>query len=135
MTVTFVIPGIPVGKKRPRFARRGNFVKTYQPADDARRENLVALAYREAAGNLPPHDGPVIISLAAVFVPPQSWSKKRRADPGHKTTKPDLDNIAKSVLDGLNGVAFIDDARIVAINAGKRFGERNEIVVTIERIG
>jgi Holliday junction resolvase RusA-like endonuclease len=113
----------------------GKFVRTYQPKEDAARESLVALAYRGAAGGMAPHTGPVAIAVEAVFIPPQSWSKKRQLDPGHKTTKPDLDNIVKSVLDGLNGIAFVDDSQIDRIDARKRFGDRNEIVVSMERIG
>ncbi|MDR1518959.1 MAG: RusA family crossover junction endodeoxyribonuclease, partial [Planctomycetota bacterium] len=78
MTVTFVVPGVPAGKMRPRFARMGKFVRTYQPAEDARRENLIALAYRQAAGEAPPHDGPISLSIVAFFTPPASWSGKRR---------------------------------------------------------
>ena len=132
MRVTFSIPGVPVGKKRPRFARIGKHVRTYQPADDARRENLVALAFREAAGNAVPHVGPVAVAITAVFVPPQSWSAKRKANPGAKTSRPDLDNIAKSCLDGLNGLAFADDSMIVRLTAEKRYGGRNEIVIDLD---
>lgn len=134
MKITFSVPGVPRGKKRPRFARRGKYVTAYQPTDDARRENLIALAYREAAGSLAPHTGPIAITVEAIFIPPMSWSKKRRADPGPKTSKPDVDNLTKSVLDGLNGLAFVDDAQVVRLVAGKRFGDVNEVVVSIERI-
>ena len=106
----------------------------YQDKTDARRENLIALAYREAAGKSAPHTGAVVVAIEAVFVPPQSWSSKRKADPGHKVTKPDVDNIAKSVLDGLNGLAFTDDSQIVRLEAGKRFGDRNEIIVMLDLI-
>ena len=95
----------------------------------------MALAYREAAGNIPPHDGPVAILMTAVFLPPQSWSKKKKNDPGPKVSKPDLDNIAKSVLDGLNGIAFVDDSQIIRIHAEKKFGDRNVIVVVVKREG
>lgn len=135
MKITFSIPGVPAGKRRPRFARMGEFVRTYQPKEDARRENLIALAYREAAADMPLHDGPVEIDIEAVYVPPQSWSQRKKLNPGPKTSKPDLDNVVKSVLDGLNGVAFADDSQIVRQSARKRYGAANEIIVIIERIG
>ncbi len=135
MKITFSIPGIPTGKRRPRFARMGKFVRTYQPKEDARRENLIALAYREAAAGVPPHDGSVEIDIEAVYIPPQSWSQKKKLNPGPKTSKPDLDNVVKSVLDGLNGVAFVDDSQIVRQSARKRYGAVNEIIVSIERMG
>lgn len=143
-TVTFTVPGIPTGKARPRFARMGNFVRTYQPAEDARRENLIALAYLRVTGDALPYDGPVMLSVESRFIPPSSWSGKRRAAAiagmVYKTSKPDVDNILKSVKDGLNGIAYVDDAQVVNVSAGKGYGVRNEIVVTLdfirsERIG
>lgn len=36
-------------------------------------------------------------------------------------TKPDIDNIAKSVLDALNGVAYIDDKQVYSLTCNKYF--------------
>lgn len=46
----------------------------------------------------------------------------RRSAPVHKTTKPDLDKLIRSVLDALTGVVFVDDAQVVRLVAAKRFG-------------
>jgi len=46
-TIAFVIPGTPVGKGRPKFARRGNFVSTYTPEKTASYENLVRVKAEE----------------------------------------------------------------------------------------
>jgi Holliday junction resolvase RusA-like endonuclease len=35
--------------------------------------------------------------------------------------KPDADNVAKAVLDALNGLAFEDDSRIYVLNVAKRY--------------
>ena len=99
------------------------------------RENLIALSYRQAVKGMLPHPGPVEIDIEAVYVPPQSWANKKRLNPGPKTSKPDLDNIVKSVLDGLNKIAFVDDSQIVRQSAKKRYGNANEIIVSIEMIG
>lgn len=40
--MNFVVPGEPVGKGRPKFARRGNFVTAYTPEKTASYENLVS---------------------------------------------------------------------------------------------
>ncbi len=48
------------------------------------------------------------------------------------TGKKDIDNIAKSILDGLNGVAYIDDKQVVQLTISKKYtiGEtRAEIVL------
>lgn len=40
------------------------------------------------------------------------------------TQRPDLDNITKSIADGLNGVAYADDGQIAETEAIKRWGQR-----------
>lgn len=37
------------------------------------------------------------------------------------TKKPDIDNLVKVVLDGLNGLAYKDDKQIVALEAAKGY--------------
>ena len=134
MKIVFTVPGIPAGKMRPRFARRGKFVTTYQPEKDANREELISIFYRQAAPGLPPHDGAVSLKVTATFLIPKSWSKKQKADPGAKTSKPDLDNIVKSVKDGLNRVAWLDDAQVINVAASKHWGAQNGTIIEIERL-
>ena len=50
--VEFVVPGKPVAKGRPRFARHGAHVRTFTPEATERYENLVKMAARAAI-----HDG------------------------------------------------------------------------------
>lgn len=45
--------------------------------------------------------------------------------------KPDIDNIIKSVADGLNNVAYIDDSQIIKITAEKFYSENPRIEVTV----
>jgi Holliday junction resolvase RusA-like endonuclease len=135
MIITFAVPGVPQGKHRPRFARRGKYVHTYKAAEDEKRESVIRIAYYKAAGDIGPYSGPIAIWIDAMYSIPQSWSKKRKLDPGPKISKPDIDNIAKSVLDGLNGLAFVDDAQIIHLSSKKRWGEWDKTYVTIDRIG
>ena len=37
--------------------------------------------------------------------------------------KPDVDNIAKAVLDALNGIAYDDDKQITSLVIDKKYGE------------
>jgi Holliday junction resolvase RusA-like endonuclease len=37
--------------------------------------------------------------------------------------KPDVDNIAKSILDALNGTAYDDDKRVVALTIYKEYAD------------
>lgn len=45
--------------------------------------------------------------------------------------KPDCDNYIKSLLDGMNGVVWKDDALITDIFAHKRYSDKPRIEITI----
>lgn len=132
----FIIPGPPRGKGRPKFARRGNFVTTYTDDKTASYENLVTLACREVMCGGPPIEGPVRLRVNAMFSPPASASKAKKLDmmTGRVgvTKKPDLDNVVKAVLDGLNTVAFVDDAQVVHLEARKEYAAHPCVWVRVE---
>lgn len=44
------------------------------------------------------------------------------------------DNIAKAILDALNGIAYKDDAQIIELEVNKMYGEENKIYVELEEI-
>lgn len=131
--LTFTVPGDPVGKGRPRFVRGTG--RTYTPENTAKYENLVRLAFIQEHQGFTPINSAVEIIIRAFFQIPESWSKKKKtaAINGEllKTTKPDLDNIVKSITDGLNGVAWTDDVLIHAINASKDYSTTPRVEVSI----
>lgn len=135
MTFTFEIVGEPQGKGRPRFSTRGGFVKTYTPEKTASYENFVKLCYlnKYKGQKL---DGEIIAEIIAYFSIPKSFSKKKRLEAIEgkikPTKKPDTDNIAKTILDSLNGIAFEDDKQIVALLVNKLYGEEAKVVVTLK---
>jgi Holliday junction resolvase RusA-like endonuclease len=71
----------------------------------------------------------------AVFAPPKSASKKRQremlAGSIYPEVKPDIDNITKTVLDALNGLAYKDDKSVVWLSAIKVYGEEERVLVRI----
>lgn len=128
--ITIVIPGKPFGKQRPKFDPRTGHA--YTPGATVSFEQTV----RELAAQKirTPIEGPVTMTLEAVFVPAKSWSKKRRAAAlgTLHTQKPDLDNIEKAILDGLNRIAFADDQQVADVRKRKLWGEREETIITLE---
>lgn len=114
---TIVIPGRPFAKQRPRFSRKSG--RAYTPAETVSFERNVGMI---AARHFPqPLEGPVRVIVRACFAMPASWSKKKRAELSDKphTQRPDIDNLQKAVLDGLNRIAFADDAQIAELTATK----------------
>ena len=129
------IPGTPVGQGRPRFAKRGNFVKAYTPEKTANYENLVALAAHQAMAGRDPHQGPLVIELLLVITPPASWSNKKQMAALRQemvpTTKPDIDNTLKGILDACNGIVWADDKQVVKATVEKRYGVTAQAVLDV----
>lgn len=129
--VEFTLYGTPTAKGRPRFTSRGH-TYTDQKTRDA--ETSILAAWLNAAGNRPPHDGPVTVELVATFTPAASWPKWKReaalAGNWPHLSKPDFDNLVK-IIDGLNGRAWVDDSQIVTATASKVFGEVASTRLTI----
>jgi len=128
VTITFIIPGKPFGKQRPRATRAG---RMYTPAETVAFERIVGQIAMEHFPQ--PLAGPIALEIIAVFAPPDSWSKKKVADHLHRphTQKPDSDNCLKAILDGLNRVAFADDAQVSQITFRKSWGTVAQTVVHV----
>lgn len=136
--ITFTVPGEPQGKGRPRAFRAGRGVRMYTPAKTEAYEQAVATAGRQAMAGREPMVGPLAVDLMAVVSVPASWSKKRRAAALEglelPAKKPDADNVAKAIADGLNGIAYGDDAQVVELRVRKRYGEVPGVLVEIRGI-
>lgn len=133
MTI-FTIPGKPQGKLRPRIARAGRKTWTYTPEATQNYMEAVRQAFIKTGDKM--FDCPVHVLITATFAPLKSDSKKVRAAKLAKevlpTTKPDADNIAKVVLDALNGYAYIDDKQVTSLSVFKTYGEDEGITVIIK---
>lgn len=130
--IQFFVPGKPVGKGRPRFTRTGH---TYTPEKTRAYEAAVAWECRKAMKGKLPSTLPQNVSVEVMVKPPKSWTKTKTKNalgglitPG----RPDIDNYLKAVLDGCNGVAFLDDSQVVAVYATKRYAETDGVRVIIE---
>ena len=132
-SVTFVIEENPVSWKRARQRGKQYFV------DDKTRawKDSVAQAFREAVGPMfPPLSGPVELALAFRLPMPSSWSKRRQAvfiGTPH-AGKPDADNLAKAIMDALNGVAWHDDGQVARLGVAKAWAPAGAVVVEIREV-
>lgn len=111
------IPGDPRGKGRPRFARRGNFVKTYTDDKTRAYEAMIEDHLGRKWFGLDALTGPVRLTVRAVAKRPQRLCRKKDP-PGRmwRITKPDLDNVIKAVCDALVAAEVIgDDTQVAAL--------------------
>jgi Holliday junction resolvase RusA-like endonuclease len=136
--ISFIIPGTPVGKGRPKFARRGNFVTAYTPEKTASYENLVKLAAAEAMKGRSVIDGAVSVWIGLYVTPPASWSQKKQRNALNggifPTSKPDLDNCIKGIFDACNEIVWKDDKQAVELTVMKKYSESARAVVQVTAI-
>ena len=130
--VHFHVPGVPVGKGRPRFTKSGH---TYTPAKTRAWEKAV----RAAATGKDRLEGP-LSALIIVYLPiPKSWSKKRQQEADGKPAigRTDADNFGKAVLDACNEIVFADDRQVTDLRVVKRYTLDPALVgvgVTVEEL-
>ena len=124
--VAFTVPGAPVPKARPRLGRD----HVYTPRKTINAEAVVR-SVAQLAGCVP-IVGPIVLELDFFLPIPKAWNKTKTQaallGALRPAGRPDGDNLAKLVLDGLNGTAFVDDAQIVELTCRKWYGEpRTEV--------
>lgn len=119
--LTVWIPGPPFAQPRGR-AVRTPFGARVHNSPEATRWRHKAQGYmvqaRQKAGWR--HDGPVSAKIVAVFARPKRMPKALGEWMVGKATKPDVDNLAKAVLDAGNGVLWRDDGLVVDCLIEKR---------------
>ena len=123
-----VIPGQPKGKGRPRFARG----RVFTPATTLQYERLVSAAARQVISE--PITGNVQVDIIAVYQVPKSWAKALQASARRgdiMPTRPDIDNVIKIILDGMNETAYLDDQQVHMISAEKRYGDLARVEIRL----
>lgn len=125
MTITMVIPGPPQGKGRARSFVRNGRVGHYTPEKTRTYEGMIRTQAIEAMGAELPYEGPMSLTLCALYPIPKSWPrwKQEMALAGQilPTVKPDLDNVEKAIKDALNGVAWKDDCQVCVVIKQKSY--------------
>ena len=130
--INIYVAGQPVGKARPRVTKSG---RVYTPTKTMKAEVSIQDAAREAMQGQQPLDGPVYVSAAFNMEIPASWTKTKRQQAGIGSVmpagKPDIDNLAKTILDALNGIVYRDDSQVVQLAISKRYSDEPGTFITI----
>ncbi len=126
--IDITIPIKPVPKARPRFAGH----QVFTPSKTHAAENTIAvlvLNKMKLSGMQMIATGPVKVTAEFFF----KTAEKRKHETA-KSSRPDVDNLGKTVLDALNGVAFKDDGQVSEFNCSKRYAEQDSIRLVIEEL-
>jgi Holliday junction resolvase RusA-like endonuclease len=126
MTIQCTIPGTPVPQPRPRATikrtRTGRTVPhVYDPGYADRWKQAVGIFWSLAAQGRKFTQGPVEVYATFYFSPLKS-DKKTQENDAKKCTKPDVDNLAKALLDALTDAgAWGDDGQVFSLAVSKRY--------------
>lgn len=134
MIVTFIVEGEPQGKARHRTTKSGH---TYTPQKTVLYENKVKMCYESRTSNKV-LQGPIRADIHAYYTIPKSKSNKikeqMRKNMIRPTKKPDSDNVAKAVLDSINGIAYKDDAYVVDLTVSKYYADEGFVKIRLEEL-
>ena len=135
--IKFTILGEPVAQGRPRAGIRNGKVNMRDPMKSRNFKQYVRLV---ASQNAPEEllEGPLFLEVKVYKPLLKKFSKKKRleAEQGliRPATKPDVDNYAKGILDGLNSVLWKDDNQVVDLHVSKWYSEKPRIEVTVREL-
>ena len=122
------------GKGRPRFTTRGKFVRTYTPKDTIDFCNIIRNNFFERYGtSYSDYRGAVKLNMLVCYKVPKSVSKKKEKELLYTPylKKPDCDNIEKSIMDALNGLAYVDDCQVFESKITKTYNTDDFILIDI----
>lgn len=130
--MNLTIYGKPQPKERPRVYKGHGITPTRTKNYEAKIARAWAAKYPEQA------EGDLRVEIVFYMPIPTSWSKlkKEKAERGliRPTVRPDIDNLVKIVLDGLNGVAFMDDKQVIELYAIKRYSAEPRTEIMVEEL-
>lgn len=128
MDINIFYPVKPKSAPRPRVTKNG----TYNNADYTKWKNGLKLLAKTKCKK--PLEGAIFMKIEYFYNIPKSWNKAKKENAKWHTFKPDIDNLQKSVLDALNGIAYIDDSQVCYIQARKKYADIDGVKIEIERI-
>lgn len=128
--IKLTIPGRPIGKGRAKvYGKHG-----VTPERTVLYENLIKMVFQESGQSK--MNGFLHMEVKAYYPIPLGKSKKNRElmEKGviRPAVKPDLDNVAKAIMDALNGLAYSDDKNIVELQLSKYYDNNERVEIVIE---
>lgn len=124
-----------IGKGRPKF--NSITKRAYTPEKTQMFEQLIQWYFLSKYKlSEKPSNKAIKAEIDVVYKPAKTASRKSILMVNGKscTKKPDLDNIVKSILDALNGIAYEDDSQVSELIAKKRYGDEDRITIKLEEI-
>lgn len=139
--IDFYVMGTPVAMPRPRVVRTpSGKTRTYNSSKSTTYKQMIKIHAKNAMNKAHKSmtEQPLKMELTFLFKPPKSYSKKKllAVTKGELryTKLPDADNLAKTVMDGLNRVLYKDDSQIVELVVKKEYGLEDGLKIKVEEL-
>lgn len=136
--ISFTIPGKVQAQERPRFSRRGKGVRTHDAPKSRNYKEFVSLI---AMQNKPqePLQGALRLEVDIYVVPPKKYHTKPKQQliacgELRPKAKPDIENLAKGIMDGCNKIIWQDDAQIVELVARKWYSMEPRAEIKVKQL-
>ena len=138
MILDVSIPGPPATQGSKRYVGNGRVIES-----DKRLASWRAETRHIAAQNFildePTKNAVTVLILWCITRPKSHYGTGANAHvvkesaPLRPTTKPDVDKVARAVLDALTSVVYVDDAQVVSLRIAKAYGSPETFVKVMER--
>ena len=139
--LTFKIKMKPEPKQSAKFAAVGKHVRSYQPKKVTDyKQTIQATILSQLPDDFVMFGGPIHIDYTFAYAPLKSFAKKMLAavqddyQMVFKSTKPDADNLEKSVNDAMEGIVFNNDSQIASHRTLKIYEASPYIEIRIKAI-
>lgn len=143
--IVFQVPGNPAPQGSKRHVGQGVMIESSKFAKPWRA--VVSLAASRACQDQggqrvrPPFNGPVGVQITFTLRRPKAHfgtgrnaSALKPGAPMHCPHKPDLDKLARTVLDALTGIIYLDDSQVAGLSLEKVYGDEPGAAVVVERL-
>lgn len=135
--ISIIIRSVPIAQPRPRAFNAGGSARIVSaPSKHPVNDFKAAIKHEIGLLNPSPLTGPVTVHLYFVMPRPKALFWKSRPMPRiPHAKKPDVDNLAKSVLDACNELLWRDDSQICELKIEKCIASGCESPYTLIRFG
>jgi Holliday junction resolvase RusA-like endonuclease len=136
--VMFRVPGLPIPQGHVRSVTKGGRTWSFHGSPGLKpwRESITLVAVAAMAGQGGPYTGAVEVALTFHLPRPRSHygtgrnaTRLKASAPEHVTTRPDVDRLARAVLDAISigpGPILADDSQVAVLYAAKRWTDGAE---------
>ncbi len=141
MIAAFFVPGVasPKGSMKAFVnPRTGRAVMVNQLARTKPWQAMVALFARRAMKGRTPYDCALSVRLRFVMPRPKGHlgvrGNAKPSAPLYPAVFPDLDKLTRLVFDALTGEVWVDDGRVVRLDAAKAYGAEPGVLVEVREV-